>query len=185
MARVYIFGDEAGDFVFREPREGISRYFMIGTISVTDPSIGDRLLALRRDLAFEGMVLDQLHAAYDRQWVRDRVFAEIAATPDLRYDVTILDKRKTIEKYRSDPIHFYQLAWYLHLKWVAPAVATSKDDLFVAASSLLINKKRKAVQRAVESVVAQVAPTLSHGAGFPASASDPCLQAADYITWAV
>jgi hypothetical protein len=183
--RVYVFGDEAGDPVFQAPGEGVSRYFLIGTITVEDCGIGDELLALKRDLAFSGMELEKLHASSDKQWVRNRVFETIAKHDGLRYDVTILDKRKTIEKYRKAPIQFYKLAWYFHLKYVAPRVATSDDELLVAAASISISKKKQAVKEALESVVAQVAPTMRSVATFPAMASDPCLQAADYLTWAV
>jgi hypothetical protein len=184
VGRVHVFSDEAGDFVFKPPREGISRYFMIGTVTVRDCGIGDRVLALKRDLAFDGMVLDGFHASSDKQWVRDRVF-EVIADADLRYDVTILDKRKTIDKYRRSALRFYKLAWYLHFKYVAPIVADHADELLVVASSLQISKKKKVVGQAVEDVVAQVAPTLKHHTAFSANGSDPCLQVADYCTWAV
>lgn len=59
-----------------------------------DCSVGDRLLALRRELAWSGVQLDQFHATSDKQRVRDRVFDLLAAS-DFRFDVTILDKRKT------------------------------------------------------------------------------------------
>ncbi|HET7590769.1 MAG TPA: hypothetical protein VFK14_11380, partial [Solirubrobacterales bacterium] len=185
MRRIHVFGDEAGDFVFQPPREGISRYFIIGTVTLEDCSIGDELLALRRELAWEGLHLDSFHATTDRQAIRNQVFERIAACSGLRFDATILDKRKTIEKYRRDPILFYKLAWYLHFKFVAPRIASFNDSLLVVASSLMINRKKKAVKEAVESVVMQVAPTLNYESSFLPALCDPCLQVADYCTWAL
>lgn len=185
MRRIHVFGDEAGDFVFKPPAEGISRYFIIGTVTLEDCGIGDELLALRRELAWEGLHLDAFHATTDKQHVRDQVFARIAGSQGLRFDATILDKRKTIEKYRRDPILFYKLAWYQHFKYVAPRVAGFNDSLLVVASSLMINRKKKAVKEAVESVVRQVAPTLDYQSSFLPALCDPCLQIADYCTWAV
>jgi len=73
MSRVHVFGDEAGDLVFKPPGNGISRYFMIGTVTIDDCSIGEKVLALRREFAWEGLYLDQFHATSDRQCSRSRL----------------------------------------------------------------------------------------------------------------
>lgn len=185
MRRIHVFGDEAGDFVFEPPREGISRYFIIGTVTLEDCTVGDQLLALRRELAWAGTHLDSFHATSDKQRIRNQVFELIAGCDGLRFDATILEKPKTIEKYRRDPIQFYKLAWYLHFKYVAPRVASFNDSLLVVASSLMINRKKKAVKEAVDSVVTQVAPTLNYESSFLPALCDPCLQIADYCTWAL
>jgi hypothetical protein len=188
MSRLHVFGDEAGDLVFKPPGNGISRYFMIGTITVEDCSIGEQVLALRRELAWEGVLLDQFHATADRQWIRDRVFDLIAQT-NLRFDATILDKKKAQDDLREDPLYFYKLAWYLHFKYVATQIADSNDELLVVASSLQIKRKQKStkagVHEAVTEVVTQVSPTITCHCAFSPSVSDPCLQVADYLTWAI
>lgn len=188
MSRLHVFGDEAGDLVFKSPGNGISRYFMIGTVTLEDCSVGERFLALRRELAWEGILLDQLHATSDRQHVRDRAFELIAGT-NLRFDATILDKRKAKDELRQDPLYFYKLAWYLHFKYVAEQIADANDELLVVASSLQIKRKRKttkaAVHEAITEVVNQVSPTVTCHCAFSPAASDPCLQVADYLTWAI
>jgi len=185
MASVHVYGDEGGDLVFKAPTRGVSRYFMIGTVTLGDDcSLGDRLLALRRRLGWEGLALEELHAANDRQLVRNRVY-ELLSEGEFRFDVTILDKRKARDDVRADPLYFYKLAWYLHLKYVAPRIVRPHDELMVVASSLLVAKKKRAVARAVREVVAQVSPTASFRTGFAATMSDPCLQIADYMVWAI
>lgn len=185
MATVHVYGDEGGDLVFKPPGGGVSRYFLIGTITLGDDcSVGDRLLALRRKIAWEGLTLDEFHAANDKQHVRDRVF-DLLSEADFRFDVTILDKRKAYEDVRSDPLYFYKLAWFLHLKYVAPRIVRPADDLMVIASSLQINKKKILVANAVRDVVLQVSPTATFRTGFVPAISDPCLQIADYMVWAV
>jgi hypothetical protein len=74
------------------------------------------------------------HATEDKQIVRDRVF-ELIAAADLRVDATVLDKRKTQPQYASDPEAFYKLAWYLHLKYVAPRISRRDDQLMVVAAT--------------------------------------------------
>jgi hypothetical protein len=183
MARVYVFGDEGGDLVFaRKP--SVSRYFIIGTVTMGDCSVGNKLLELRRELAWQGTQLEMFHATSDKQRVRDRVY-DVLANSDLRIDATILDKRKAQDHLRNDTLYFYKMAWFLHFKYVAPQICGPLDDLFVVASSLQIKKKKQGVKKAVADVVLQASPTAVFHSAFFAAASDPCLQAADYATWAV
>jgi len=75
MSRRYIFADECGNFDF-SVKSGASAFFIIVTPCIGDCSVGDALLNLRRELAWEGIGLDrEFHATTDQQVVRDRVFA--------------------------------------------------------------------------------------------------------------
>lgn len=183
MARVYVFGDEAGDLTFKHG-SGISEYFIVGTATMADCSVGERVLDLRRELAWQGMQLEMFHACEDKQRVRDRVF-DVIAQSDVRVDATILHKPKTQPHLANDPLRFYKEAWYLHFKYVTPRVCNSLDDLFVVVSSLQINRKKQAVKQAVEDVVRQASPTAVFHSAFFSAVSDPCLQVADYVTWAI
>jgi hypothetical protein len=184
MPRIYVFGDESGNFDF-SLKPGASRYFMIGTIALRDPSVGNDLLSVRRELAYRGIGLQSpFHAAEDTQAVRDAVFAAI--TPmDVRVDLTILEKRKTQDHLRANPDRFYKQAWYLHFKYVCPQVVNKDDDLLVVASSLGTRSKWGALRGAIHDVVQQSATCRSWKTAFWPCGSDPCLVMADYFTWAV
>lgn len=189
MSRVHVFGDEAGDLTFRPAKSpGVSRYFIIGTVAMEDCSIAEDLLALRREFAWNGLQLDEFHATVDKQRVRDRVF-DIIGEHDLRFDATLFEKRKARPHTYKDPLYFYKLAWYSHFKFVAPNIADARDELLVVASSLQIKRKKKstkaAVHEAVKDVVDQVSPTVICHCAFSPAKSDPCLQVADYLTWAI
>jgi hypothetical protein len=183
VARVYVFADEAGDFVFKHG-EGISRYFIIGTVTMADTGIGNEIVNLRRELAWNRFVLYEFHAHKDKQRVRDRVF-DVIAKSNVRVDATILDKTKAQEHLRQNPLRFYKQAWYLHFKYVAPRIANAFDELFVVTSSLQIKRKKQAIHEAVLDVVQQVSPTAVFHTAFWPAVSDPCLQVADYATWAI
>ncbi|MGH2748127.1 MAG: DUF3800 domain-containing protein [Actinomycetota bacterium] len=183
MARVYVFVDEAGDFIFKR-KAGVSTYFIIGTVTMKDCQLGNDLIDLRRELAWNGFILPEFHAHNDVQRVRDRVF-DVLAGREFRVDTTILDKTKAQDHLRADPLRFYKEAWFLHFKHVAPRIATSLDDLFVVASSLQIKRKKQAIHHAVADVVRQVSPTVIFHTAFWPAISDPCLQVADYATWAI
>ena len=149
-----------------------------------DCSIGQRLIDLRRELAWEGTALDKFHATSDRQQIRDRVF-EVLAGGDFRVDATIIDKTKTQPHLQADPIRFYKQAWFMHFKYVAPRISSKGDELFVVASSLQVNRKKKAIFLSLKDVVEQVTPTSKYHSAFFPAATDPCLQAADYAAWAI
>lgn len=184
MPRVYLFADESGNFDFRA-KSGASKYFVLTTITADHCCVGDDLIKLRRDLAFEGRGLgSDFHATTDEQAVRDRVIPVIAAS-SIRVDCTILEKAKTEPAIRGTDEHFYKMAWYLHLKYVAPRVVTTGDELLVVAASLGTNRRRATFHAAVRDVVQQVSPTAAYQVASWEATSDPCLQAADYVSWAI
>ena len=184
MSRIFLFADESGNFDFTS-NKGASKYFVLTTVAADHCRVGDDLVRLRRDLAFEGKGLGTaFHATTDEQAVRDRVFPVIAAHT-LRVDATILEKAKAQPSVRGTDEDFYRMAWYLHLKYVAPKIASPRDELLVVAASLGTKKRLSTFHASVKNVVEQVSPTVSYQVANWAAASDPCLQAADYCCWAI
>lgn len=185
MSRIHVFADEAGNFDF-SATHGASRYFILTTVTVEDWAVGDALLTLRRQLAWEGIeqATDDFHATEEKQVVRDRVFAALAPW-DFRIDATILDKPKTKPHLAADEIRFYKTAWFLHFKYVAPSVVRSGDELLVIAASLGTKKRRTTFHAAVRDVVSQTTPTTEFQTAAWSAASDPCLWVADYCCWAL
>jgi hypothetical protein len=182
MTERYVFADEAGNFDFSNGRDA-SRYFVLCTVMAEHCAAGDALLALRRELGWRGLHLDRVfHAAEDSWAIRDAVF-ELLGTYDFWVDATILEKRKA-QPHLRDEASLYKMAWYLHFKYLAKRMHPS-DRLFVAASSLGTKKARGALHAAIDDVVRRLSPCSSHRVAFWPAASDPCLQVADYCTWAI
>ena len=182
MADRYVFADEAGNFDFSN-QAGASKYFVLTTVTADDCDFGTEILELRRDLAWRGVSLDQvLHATTDAQAVRDEVYGVLAGM-NFRVDATILEKRKTQPHLQTEE-SFYQMAWYLHFKYVAPRIVSAGDRLLLTAASLGTKKKRAGFHNAVQRVARQVTPA-AHQVAFWPYESDPCLQVADYCTWAI
>src|SRR5579862_1743158 len=183
MARRYVFADECGNFDF-SGKTGASKYFILTTVCVDDCVAGDALMRLRRELAWDGLGLDsELHAANDKQVVRDRVFA-LLAPHDLRIDATILEKAKARPSTLLTDEHFYQVAWYLHMKHIAPKIAQASDALLVVSASLGAHRRAR-FQLAVHHVIQQVSPTRVFRVASWDARSDPCLQITDYCAWAI
>ncbi|MGH2904784.1 MAG: hypothetical protein ACRDK7_14560 [Solirubrobacteraceae bacterium] len=112
MSTVYLFGDEAGNFDF-SGGSGASRYFILTTVTMGNCQPGDRLQALRRRLAWQGVHLGAvLHATEDPQPVRDEVFKMLALC-DMRIDATIIAKH-SIPAGLRDPHGLYRHVWQEH-----------------------------------------------------------------------
>lgn len=185
--QVYCFADEAGNFDFR-PRtssRNASRYFILTTLTTNGCSVGNDLLELRRGLTIEGHhIRSHFHASEDSQVVRDAVFS-VLAQHDFRIDATIFEKAKAYAKVKADENYFYKLAWFLHLKHVAPIVGTmQRRPILLVAASLATKRRMEQFHDAVDDVAAQVYPG-PITTGMWASSSDPCLWAVDYCSWAI
>ena len=186
MGRRYFFIDEAGNFDFRD-KQGASRFFILTSVLMDDDDcqVADSLLALRRELVWEGLPLvDAFHATSDKQAVRDRVF-ELISRMKIRVDATIFEKRKTIPE-RQEMTRFYKLAWYLHAKHVVPNCCAQDDELLVVAASIGTHREQVLIGSAVRDVVNQCGRSTDNTrVSYWPALSDPCLQAADYCCWAI
>lgn len=182
--RKYIYGDESGNFDFsRNPKA--SRYFSITTILLQEETIATAMLDLRRELAWNGVTLRrEFHAAEDKQLVRDAVFG-VLTQYDFRVDATILDKPKAQPHIRPSALRFYKYAWFYHMKYVAPRVVSAYDEVLVIAASLGTNRERGVFQASIEDVVDQVISISGMQTAVWPAAVDPCLQVADYCSWAI
>jgi hypothetical protein len=182
--RQYVFADEAGNFDFSR-HASASRYFILCTVTLTDCAIGTQLLELRRDMAWRRSSLDgELHASTDAQGVRDEVFALLQKV-DFRVDATILEKAKAQPQTHTTDTRFYKYAWLYHFGYVAGKILGAKDELFLSAASVGTKARGSAFREAIEDVAQQVSPALDHRVVFWPAACDPCLQVADYCTWAI
>ncbi len=185
MTRICVFADEFGNFDFNL-KVGATRYFILATATFFDDQQARAdLQQLRFDLAWEGVLHPgPFRASEEQQTIRNRVFAVIEPH-NFRVDATILEKRKTLPRLRTSPQRFYQYAWWLHMKYVTPLIATDNDELLVVAASIGTKKELASFQRGVRDVMKQVSPSITtKTAQWPADA-DTGLQIADYCCWAI
>jgi len=179
---VYLFGDEAGNFDFSDGL-GASRYFILTTVTMSNCEAGDRLQALRRRLAWQGVHLAAvLHATKDPQQVRDEVFSMLARC-DMRIDATIINKR-SIPPATRNPQALYRHVWHEHFARIAPEIARPGDKLLAVASDLGTRKRRGAFHVAVDDAV-RASARCTHRVAFWPNMSEPCLVVADYCTWGI
>ena len=181
--RKYIYADESGNFNFSQ-RSDASRTFILTTALIEDHTIESDLLELRRELSWDSIDLTKgFHANNDSWRVRERVF-DVLSKHSFRIDATILEKRKAHPGIRPET-RFYQYAWFFHMNGVASKIVSPSDELFVISSSIGAGKKRAAFYKAVSDVVEQTSPTRDHVSVMWPAESTPCLQVADYCSWAI
>lgn len=182
--RRFVFADEAGCFTFNR-NHNVSRYFIVCTVTMDDCAVAHDLLALRRKLVWEGApVLDQFHATEDKQLVRDRVF-EVLQAHKFRVQATIMEKAKAFPHLYVTDARFYQYGWLYHFRHALAPFASHLDEVQITAATIGTKKKQGAFTSAVHDVVQQHLPRDQWAAFFCGSATDPCLQVADYCTWAI
>ena len=182
--RKYIYADESGNFDF-SVQTGASRYFIVTTVMLQDHKVASDLLELRGKLAWQGFNMQTgFHATEDYQAVRDDVFG-VLQPHDFRVDATIMEKRKAQPQLRTSAMQFYQYGWYYHMRYIAPRVATSQDEVLVVAAAIATKKRAGSFDDAVKDVMSQISPANAlKSVNWPAF-TDPCLQIADYCSWAI
>jgi hypothetical protein len=183
LALRYLFLDESGTLDFT-PKG--TRYFALTSIGIDDCRCGNELIELRRTLALQGISLVQeFHATEDYQHVRDRVFASISQHK-MRIDSTIVEKSGIAEHLRASEYRFYKQILFRHLKHVVPQIMQPDDTLLVVCAALGTRRDREIHRANLQDVIEQVQPSGSviRFAFWPA-AIEPCLQVADYCSWAI
>lgn len=183
MRRVHVYADEAGNFDFSRAT-GASKYFILTTVTLADHKMESELLQLRRDLAWSVVDLPPaFHATSDKQAIRDQVFS-ILTQHDFRVDATILEKAKAQPQTRSSNLVLYQYAWYYHMKYLAPRLVAKGDELMVVAASIETKKKQHVFNNVIQDAMTQSSNNNIVTVSRPAD-TDPCLQVADYCSWAI
>lgn len=184
MPRRFIFADEAGCFTFNRGHN-VSRYFIVCTVTMPSCEVAANLLDLRREMAWGKLpVKDHFHATEDKQAVRDAVFSMLA-DHKFRVQATIMEKSKAQPQVRESAQRFYQYGWLYHFRHSLARYIKPDDELLIVAASVATKKRQRAFTDAVNDVVQQHLPRKQWATAFWPCANDPCLQVADYCTWAI
>lgn len=184
MSRVFLFADEAGCMNFSRG-QNISKYFIACSVALPSCDLGTKLIALKRELAWQKAPLrDFFHACEDKQEIRNAVY-DLLAKEEFRVDATIFEKSKALPRIRETKELFYKYAWYYHLKHVGPRIAYKHQEMMVTTASVGTKKGQAIFTSAVNDVIQQVIKDKKWATYFCPSMSDPCLQIVDYCTWAI
>jgi len=182
---LYIFLDEAGNFDFSPSG---TRYFTLASIAKERPFRAyQELTELKYDLVELGLNLEYFHASEDVQATRNRVFEIICKNlEDVRIDSLIVDKPKTDPAFRHEERFYPEMLGQL-LQDVFNGVQLEKyAEVIVFTDRIPIQKKRKAIEKAVKKTLVSMLPkNVRYRVFHHDSKSNFDLQVADYCNWAI
>ena len=181
----YIFLDEAGNFDF-----GVNgtRYFALTSVSMRRPFTAFNVLDdYKHDCLEAGRNLEYFHCSHDREEVRHTLFDLIAAhLHGIRIDYLVVEK-SGIDPALQEAVRFYPGMLGHLLKVVLPReLEADTSEVIVITDAIPINKRRKAVEKAVRTTLARMLPLgTNYRILHHQSRSHYGLQVADYCCWAV
>ncbi|GGD38090.1 DUF3800 domain-containing protein [Sinisalibacter lacisalsi] len=188
LPTLYVFLDEGGNFDFSPSG---TKYFTLSGVSLFRPfKLHTTLDTYKYDLIEHRIKprieMEYFHCADDNRHVRNRVFSMLAASiPPDSVDSVIVEKCKTGPALQVPEKFYPRMLGYL-LRFAVGKVAGGVGEVIVVTDSIPVAKKRRAVEKAVKTVLASM---LSHGVPYRvmhhASRSHYGLQVADYLNWAV
>jgi hypothetical protein len=182
---LYIFLDEGGNLDFSGSG---TKYFTLTSLSKERPFEAYKAMnELKYDLIECETEIEYFHASEDRQAVRNEVFEIINTHLDqTRLDSLIVEKIKTGPALQAEEKFYPRMLGYL-LKYVVNGYdLTMLEKVIVFTDSIPVQRKRKAIQKAIKIFLANVLPAgVTYGIYHHASKSNFDLQIADYCNWAV
>lgn len=182
---LYIFLDEGGNLDFSGSG---TKYFTLTSLSKERPFEAYKAMnELKYDLIEVETEIEYFHASEDRQAVRNEVFEIINTHLDqTRLDSLIVEKRKTGPALQAEEKFYPRMLGYL-LKYVVNGYdLTMLEKVIVFTDSIPVQRKRKAIQKAIKIFLANVLPAgVTYSIYHHASKSNFDLQIADYCNWAV
>ena len=182
----YIFLDEAGNFDFGANG---TRYFVLTTIGMRRPSPAfEALDNYKHDCLENGADVEYFHCYNDRKIVRNTVFDLIAThIGGMHIDFLVVEKAG-IASAMQDGTRFYPAMLGHMLSLVVPIELgdNSAEEIIVITDTIPVNRKRRAVEKAVRTTLARTLPSrVKYRVLHHQSRSHYGLQVADYCCWAV
>ena len=180
----YIFLDEAGNFDFSANG---THYFVLTSVGMRRPFPAFKALDdYKYDCIENGADIEYFHCYNDRKAVRNAVFDLIADHFDeMNVDCLVVEKAG-IAPSMQDNVRFYpaMLGHLLNLVVPIELNAGSAEEVIVITDTIPVNKKRRAVEKAVRITLSKMLPRVKYRILHHQSRSHYGLQIADYCCWA-
>lgn len=182
---VYIFLDESGDLGFE--KKGSSRWFIF-TIALTSHHrrIEKVMKSIRKKLRKKHQHLTELHAYHADEATRRLVLESLANIEDLKILSIVLNKKKVYIDLQNQKNYLYNYTANILLdRLYTKAIVTLSDSLIICIDRKDTNKRiRQNFEAYLEtSLKRKRAGKIS--VVLRGSHEDKCLQAVDFISWAI
>ncbi|MEY3911047.1 MAG: hypothetical protein RJB43_73 [Verrucomicrobiota bacterium] len=178
MTTRYLFIDEAGNLDFSP--SGSKLFIFICLTGELRASGLLRLHGLRKDMLRRGWDIEYFHASENKPGVRSEVFEALRNCHVAGNVVALAVEKSAVPADERDAGAFY--AKFLALA-IGHSVTTTSEEHVIITDSIPIQKKRKAVEKALRGVLAEThtRTRIYHHA----SKSHLELQCVDYFGWAI
>ncbi|WP_116598177.1 DUF3800 domain-containing protein [Primorskyibacter marinus] len=188
LPTLYIFLDEGGNFDFS--KRG-SKYFTLTCVSLYRPfklhtDLDTYKYNLIEHRIAPRIAMEYFHCADDNRYVRGKVFSMLATSvPHQVVDSVIVEKSKTGPALQPPERFYPKMLGYL-LRYAVERAAHGVGEVVVITDSLPVAKKRKAIEKAVKTVLANMLPaSVPYRVMHHSSRAHYGLQIADYFNWSI
>jgi len=180
---LFVYIDESGNFDF-SPKG--TAWFCLTALATMEPGFGiGRWHEVKYGAIRSGLLVQELKASEDRQWMRDLVFDFLATgIGSLRVDAVAVEKAKLHPDLRAQQAFYHRFLASL----VANVIGDQRlsfDRLFVFMDTIPVALKRKAVVGGLKQATASLIPGIPYEVAEFDSRADHLLQLADYCGWAL
>lgn len=183
---LYLYIDESGNLDFSE--KGTEWFIVTGVVMRRPFDAATALLAYKYDCIEDGLDIERFHASEDVDTVRTGVYTRIGEHGGECKAYSAKVHKPLLPEEVRDPAWAYSIAF----EWLVHEVFKQEDlddiaEVIVVTDSLPKDAKRKQVEKPLKSFMR----SQFQEAGIPyallhhSSESDPNLQIADYMCWAV
>jgi hypothetical protein len=178
MTTNFLFIDEAGNLDFSAAGSELFLFICLTGEWRAAGLLG--LHGLRQDMLRRGLDIEYFHASENKPDVRTEVFRALHQSHVSGKLVALVIRKSTVPLAERDPGAFYTK--FLRLA-IGKAIEPSEGEHVIITDSIPIQKKRRAVEKALRSALAEThARTMIY---HHASKSHLELQCADYFGWAL
>lgn len=181
MRTLYVYLDDSGnlDFTLRG-----TKFFVLSAMTTTAPLRSSApLVTLKRSWLEQGMDIEGFHATEDKQIVRDSVFAAIAGIDCIRYDFTVVEKRKTHPTLQTPRPFWRQVSTTLLGYVFRSDLVAGYDQVVVVMDKVLTHKDRSYIEAALKPALKTIGKPFQ--LYFHATHADFNGQLADYGAWSI
>lgn len=182
---LYSFLDEGGNFDFSP---GGTRYFTLTAVTTHRPFVLHNALDdLQHELLEQGRGLLGFHCTEDRKAVRRDVFDCILGHLDRLHIVGVVIEKARVREEDRAPERFYPLiAEHLLAQVFSESPSAARAPRVIITDSLPVQKKRRAVEKALkQGLAARLPQATRYHLLHQSSISHLGLQVADYCNWAI
>lgn len=181
---VYIFLDESGDLGFSEKS---SKWFLMAAVFTKSPRRVEKVIKkTRKGLKKKYKKVAELHAYHSQPITKKRILRGLAEVDDLAILTLVLNKKKVFVDFKNQKAYLYNFLANTLLSFLKEKKYLSEESVFEICIDQRETKKflrENFINYLTENL--EYGPSKSFKVKIKPSHTEKCLQAIDFISWAI